>query len=287
MISTVSKYVRRSPYQALSAVSIMSLTFFAISVFAMLTILSIRFFAFIETSPQLSIFFKDSATSAQIKTLSQKLEGTGKTASVTYVSKEDALKIYRNDNKNEDPIISDLVVADILPRSIDVRATQAKDLIDLANYVKNSPIIERMVFQKDIIESFTSVMSAVRTIGVSIISILVVVSTLVIITIIGIKITVRREEIETMRLLGASNWFIRAPFLLEGAIYGLIGALVGGLTTVGLFYYFSPNLEHFFAGFPILPLSPLLIIELLLIEIISACALGIFASYLAVLRYLK
>ena len=286
MVSTVTKYIRRSPYQALSAAAIMSLTFFTISVFALLTILSIRFISYFESRPQLTVFFKDTASRADISALENKLKDTGKISTVTYVSKEDALKIYKEQNKS-DPILLDLVTADILPASIDVQAKQAQDLTSLAGVVRGSPLIEEVVFQKDIVDTLVSWTAAVRKIGLAVIAILITVSTLMIITIIGIKITVRREEIETMRLLGASNWFIRAPFLLEGAFYGLIGSLVGGISAIGLFYYFSPSLESFLRGVAIFPLSPLILGELLLVEIIIACAVGMFASYLAVLRYLK
>lgn len=286
MINTVAKYIRRSPYQALSAAAIMSLTFFTISVFAILTIISVRFISYFESRPQLTVFFKDTASRSDISALEKKLESTGKTSNITYVSKEEALKIYKQQNKS-DPILLDLVTADILPASIEVQAAQAQDLSSLAGIVKGAPIVEEVVFQKDIVDTLVSWTAAARRIGLAVIAILVTVSTLVLITIIGIKITVRREEIETMRLIGASNWFIRAPFILEGAFYGLIGSLVGGLAAIGLFYYSYPSLESFFRGVAIFPLSPLIMVELLALEVIIACAVGMFASYLAVLRYLK
>ena len=286
MISTVSKYVRRSPYQALSAALIMGLTFFAITVFSILTILSIRFISYFETRPQLTVFFKDSATREEIRDLEKNLSDTSKISSIKYVSKEEALAIYREQNKS-DPILLDLVTADILPASIEVQATQAEFLSELAGVVRGSPLVEEVIFQKDIVDTLISWTNAARRLGIAVIAILVTVSVLVIITIIGIKITVRREEIETMRLLGATNWFIRAPFLLEGAFYGVVGSLIGGGLAIGLFYYFSPSFESFLRGVAIFPVSPIMMLELLAIEVIIASLLGIFASYLAVLRYLK
>lgn len=285
-LNTVAKYIRRSPYQAISAALIMSLTFFSITIFAILTILSIRFISYFESRPQLTVFFKDVATKEEIKGLGEKLKNTGKTSSIKYISKEEALKIYREQNKN-DPLLLDLVTADILPASIEVQATQAQYLSQLADEVKGSDLVEEIVFQKDIVDTLISWTNAARQIGIAVISILVVVSVFVIITIIGIKITVRREEIEIMRLIGASNWFIRVPFLIEGMFYGLVGSFVGGMAAIGLFYYFSPSLESFLRGVAIFPLSFLMMGELLLVEILIACMLGAFASYLAVLRYLK
>lgn len=285
-LNTVAKYIRRSPYQALSAGLIMSLTFFAITVFGILTILSVRFISYFESRPQLTVFFKDSASRADIAELEDKLKKTGKTSSIAYVTKEEALKIYREQNKN-DPILLDLVTADILPASLEVQSYEPEDLATLAGIVKGSEQVEEVVFQKDIVDTLISWTSALRRVGVGIIAILVIVSLFVIVTIVGIRITLRREEIEIMRLLGASNWFIRVPFLIEGAFYGLVGSLLGGGLAIGLFYYFSPSLEAFLRGVTIFPLSPIIILELLLIEIITACLLGVFASYMAVLRYLK
>jgi cell division transport system permease protein len=285
-LDQVAKYIRRSPYQAISAALIMSLTFFAVTIFGILTILSIRFIAYFESRPQLTVFFEDTATREQITQLEDRLKSTGKTASIQYVSKEEALKVYKEQNKS-DPILLDLVTSDVLPASIEVQAVDAKDLTDLASIVKSEPLVEQVVFQKDIVDTLISWTNAFLQVGLAVIVILLVVTVFVIVTIIGIKITVRREEIEIMKLIGASNWFIRAPFLLEGALYGIVGALIGGASAIGLFYFFSPSLEAFLRGVAIFPLSPLILGELLLFEIIIAGCIGAFASYIAVLRYLK
>lgn len=285
-LKTTGKYIRRSPYQAMSATLIMTLTFFVISIFAILTVLSMNLVNYFETRPQLTIFFKDSAESQEIATMKSQLESTGKTSQVKYISKDEALKIYKNINKDE-PELVDLVTADILPASLEVQATDANDLKTLAKLVSTSPIVDRVVFQEEIVDTLISWTNAFRAIGVGVIGILVLVSMFVIVTIIGIKITSRRDEIETMRLIGASNWFIRGPFLLEGVVYGTMGAMIGWLVSYGILLYMTPILESFLKGVPIFPIAPLTIVLILGVELIVAFVLGIFASYTAVLRYLK
>lgn len=285
-LKTVAKYIRRSPYQAISAALIMTLTFFTVSMFAILTIFSIRLINYFESRPQLTVFFKDTAKQEEIKGLEEQLKGTLKVATISFVSKEEALKIYKEQNK-KDPILLDLVTADILPSSIEVQATKAEYLSDLASIVKGSDIVEEVIFQKDIVDTLIAWTSAFRKIGVAVISVLALVSLFIILTIIGIKITLRREEIEIMRLIGASNWFIRAPFLLEGMMYGLVGALIGWTVSVGILLYSTPALESFLKGVAVLPISPVMLFELLALELFLACFFGAFASYLAVLRYLK
>lgn len=285
-MKTVMKYMRRSPYQSISAALIMTLTFFTISVFAFLTILSVRLIDYLESRPQLTVFFTDAATKEQIGALKQRLEETGKTISVRYVSKDEALKIYRQQNKN-DPSTLDLVSADILPASLDVQTAKAEDLSNLVPLIKEEHNIDSIFYQKEIVDKLVVWTNALRYIGITIISILVLVSIFVILTIIGIKITVRRDEIEIMKLIGATNWFIRTPFLLEGMMYGFFGALIGWAVTYGIILALTPQVESFLNGLPIFPITPLLAVSLLGVELVVACFLGAFASFIAVLRYLK
>lgn len=285
-LKTVLKYMRRSPYQSISAALIMTLTFFAISMFAFITILSVRLIDYLESRPQLTVFFTDTATLSDIRSLKNELEQTGKTISVNYISKDQALKIYKEQNK-KDPILLDLVTADVLPASLEIQTSKAEYLSQLMPIVKKAPNVEEIIFQQDIVDKLIMWSNGLRVVGGVIISVLILVSIFVVLTIIGIKITIRREEIEIMKLIGASNWFIRTPFLLEGMIYGFIGACIGWAVSYGVLLLVTPQLEIFLRGMPILPLSWLLAIEVLGAEIIVACFLGMFASFIAVLRYLK
>lgn len=285
-LKTVFKYMRRSPYQAISAALIMTLTFLAVSVFAFLTIFSVRLIDYLESRPQLTVFFTDNASKDEILSLKKRLEDTGKTVSVRYVTKNDALKIFKEQNKS-DPATLDLVTADILPASLEIQTSKAEYLSTLVPMIKETKNIDQISFQKDIVDRLIAWTNALRIIGIVIISILVLVSIFVILTIIGIKITIRREEIEIMRLIGASTWFVRTPFLIEGAIYGFFGALIGWAITYGVLLSLSGNISSFLQGVPIFPISYVLSFELLGFEVLAACFLGVFASFIAVLRYLK
>lgn len=286
-VQTVAKYIRRSPYQSIAAVLIMTLTFLSIAAFSILTIISVRVIDYFEARPQLSIFFKQEASSEEINNLRKQLEATGKTQTIKYVSQEEALAIYRQQNK-EDPLLLDLVTADILPASLDVQATDATYLSELSQIAKGSSVVDEVVFQKDIVDTLVTFTNGLRQIGIVVIAVLLIVSVFIILTIIGIKITMRREEIEIMKLIGASNWFIRTPFLLEGIFYGAVGAVIGwGITYGVLHFYAAPQLESFFGSVPVLPIEPILMVQVLAILFLSAVVLGAFSSFLAVLRYLK
>src|SRR3990167_6884594 len=285
-LKTVIKYIRRSPYQAISAILIMSLTFLTVSVFAIISLLSIRIIDYFESRPQISVFFDPDTSQELINATTQRLESTGKTSSINFISQEEALAIYREFNKDE-PLLVELVSADILPPSLDVKAEVVTDLPELAEVAQSSEGVDRVIFQKDIVDTLSKWTNAFRQIGILVVLILSIVSIFIVLTIIGIKITNRRGEIEIMKLIGASDWFIRTPFVLEGIFYSCVGAVLGWVVAYGALLIFGPNLQLFFSGVPIFPIEPVYMFAILGIQLLVAIVLGSFASFVAVFRYLK
>lgn len=285
-LKTVIKYIRRSPYQAISAILIMSLTFLTVSVFAIISLLSIRIIDYFESRPQISVFFNPDTTQELIDATTRKLEATGKTSSINFISQEEALAIYREFNKDE-PLLVELVSADILPPSLDVKAEVVTDLPELAEVAQSSEGVDRVIFQKDIVDTLSKWTNAFRQIGIIVVLILSTVSIFIVLTIIGIKITNRRGEIEIMKLIGASDWFIRTPFILEGIFYSCLGAILGWAIAYGALLVFGSSLQTFFSGVPVFPIEPIYMFAILGIQFFVAILLGSFASFVAVLRYLK
>jgi cell division transport system permease protein len=285
-IETAWHHVRRSPYQSLAAILIMVVTFLTISVFSLLIVGSHQIISYFESKPQVTAFFKDEAKKEDIDSLRSQLEATGKVATIKYVSKDQALAIYKEQNKN-DPLLLELVTADILPASLEISTYNIDDLGQIANTLKPLPIVQEVVYQKDVVTTLESWTTAVRRIGLALIIILAGVSMFIMTTIIGIKIAQKREEIEIMRLIGATNWYISWPFLYEGMLYGILGAGIGWfISTVGLLSL-MPTLQSFLQGIPIFPINPVFLLVQLIGEILLAIFLGMVSSMLAVRRYVS
>lgn len=280
------KQIRRTPYQALTAVFIMMLTFISISVFSFLVFGSSIVIKYFESKPQVTAFFKDEAKQQDIDQLSSNLKQSGKIASIRYVSKKEALQIYKEQNKN-DPLLLDLVTEDILPASLEISTEKIDDLGTVSDALKGSPYVSEVVYQKDIVTTLSKWTNAIRLIGTTVIVTLALVSIFIMMMVIGFKVSQKRDEIEIMRLLSATNWYIRKPFMYEGIFYGAVGTFLGWIVATGGLLYSTPYLESFLKGIPLLPVSPIFLLVLLLVELTIAIFLGIIASSLAVLRYLK
>jgi len=280
------KLIRRSPYQALAATLAMSLTFFISSLFVILIIGGQIVLNYVEQRPQVIAFFKDDTTQQQINETIEKVQSTGLTKSVKFVSKEEALAIYRERNKDE-PLLLESVTSDFLPASIDISVKRAQDINQITSTVKDDDQVERVITPENLVEQLIKWTKAVRTGGLIFVSTLLGVSFLIIIMVIGMRIALRREEISIMNLVGATKWYIAKPFFLEGALYGIVGSTLAVFLIYGLILFYSPSIQEFLGPIQIFPINPLFFIYLWLGEMLAAASIGIIGAAIALYRYLK
>lgn len=285
-LKTTWKHLRRSPYQALAAIFIMFFTFLIASIFIMLAFGSDTILKYFESKPQTTIFLKDEAKNQDVANLKEKLNKTGKIASLKYISKEDALNIYKQQFKS-DPLLLEMVSSSILPASFEISTKEITDLAKISDVMSKEPLVEEVVLQKDIIKTLVVWTSSIRTLGLVLVGFLVIESILVILVVIGMKIAVRREEIEILRLVGATSWYIRWPFILEGMLYGFLGAVFAWGVSYLLLIYYTPFLSTFLTGIPLLPVSNILMLYLLGVLALGGILIGSIGSLIAVWRYLK
>ena len=280
------KLLRRSPYQALAATLAMSLTFFVSSIFIVLIIGGQLVLSYIEQRPQVIAFFKDEATEREINQIIEEVEATNLTKDVKYITKEEALAIYRERNKDE-PLLLESVTADFLPASIDVCVKRAQDIPQLTEILKENQIVERVITPENLVEQLVKWTKTIRTGGIIFTSTLLSISFLIIIMVIGMRIALRRDEISIMSLVGATKWYIAKPFFLEGALYGAIGATVAAFLIYSLLLFYSPNIQEFLGPIQVFPIAPQFFIYLWVGEVLVAASVGIFGAAIALYRYLR
>lgn len=289
------KHIRRSPYHSTAAVLTMFLTMLLAGLFFLTTLASSLILGYFESKPQITVFFTDEATPQEADILQKTLEGTGKVSSVKYVSKEEALTIYREQNKN-DPLLLEMVTADILPASIEISAVDPSFLNELTPIISNTKGVEEVVFQKDVVDTLLMWTRAIRWVGVVLVGLFAFDSLLIIMTVIGMKIALKKEEIEVLTLVGATPWYIRAPFFIEGGAYGAIGAVSSWIIITGLMIWLAPIIMGFLGTVPFVgslfanvasQTFLLFSFAFLLCMTLAGFTLGAIGSLIALGRYLK
>jgi cell division transport system permease protein len=175
-------------------------------------------------------FISDSATVPQVEGLRTQLvalQDNGQIREFTYVSKDDALTELRG--RLKDPSILEELPSNPLPAKFNIKPTDPDNAQGIIDQISDSPAIDPELgisYGKETADKLLSVARFIQWAGLGLITILLVASILLIGNTIRLSIFARRREVEVMKLVGATNWFIRWPFVIEGVICGLVGAIL-------------------------------------------------------------
>ncbi|MBD3279755.1 MAG: FtsX-like permease family protein [Candidatus Pacebacteria bacterium] len=277
--------IRRSPYQSLLAVFVITITFFVGYSFSLALLGANQVLEFFETSPQVIGFFKLNAKAQEIDQLRQTMQQKPYVKDVKTITKQEALTIYQQSNK-DNPLLLELVTADILPASIELSATKIDALEQIKNDLNQDNNIEEAVYQKDIIDDLYQWSQSIRIIGLTSTAVLAAISFLVMMIIIGMKMVHKKRAISIMKIIGASSGYIVSPFLLEGIIYGILGSLIGFLGMYLLLLYLTPMIRDFVGNIITLPVPAEVLGLQLAIGTLVGIVLGSLASLLATTKML-
>ena len=295
-LKTALDYIKRSPFQALAALFVLTLTFFVATILAVLVYSSANLLNYFETRPQIITFLKDEITPENVSALQNKLSADVRVKDVRYVSKEEALEIYKQAT-SDNPLLSELVSPTIFPASLEFSVTDLSFAQEVINEIKEEGIVDSVGFTaslggektlEDVVGRLRTLTLYLRIGGGVFVGVLAGTSLLVILVITGMRITTRRGEIEILNLIGATPAFIRSPIILEALIYSSVGAFVGWLLAFLIWLYATPALIGYFGDIPILPKGTLNLFGLFAIilvgELIIGLGLALSGSYLAVSR---
>lgn len=295
-LKTALDYIRRAPFQALSAIAVLTLTFFVATMVAVIAYSSGNLLKYFETRPQIIAFLKSEVSPEQVAALQNRLAADARVKDVRYVSKEEALSIYKKAT-SDNPLLSELVSPDIFPASLEFSLTNLSYAEETINEVKKEDIVDQVGFTaslggestlQDVVSRLKTLTWYLRLGGGVLVGMLGAVSFLVLIVIIGMRMATRKGEIEILNLIGATPGFIRSPIVLEALIYCFVGVFLGWLLAFLLWLYATPNIIAYFGDIPILPKATADFVALFGIilagELGVGSALALIGSMLAVSR---
>jgi cell division transport system permease protein len=239
---------------------------------------------YVESKVEVVAYLQDSASAGDVNALQADLQAMPEIASVSYVSKDQALK----DFQARQPDVADLVGAledNPLPASFEIRLRDPVDYVDVATYLREQPIVDSVQDIKKTVGQMVAVINLLRTGGVAILLVVGLTVLFIIVNAIRLAVVARAEEIEIMKLVGASDAFIRWPFVFEGALVGLFGALI----TLVLLWLVQDRLAGALADFfAVLPVQASAIVgqNVALIVLPTGIGVGVLGSYVSVRSYL-
>lgn len=295
-LRTTFNSIRRSPFQALGAIFVLTITFFVGTLVSLLIYSSAKTISYFETRPQIIAFLKDDAKETEVASLQERLSQDTRIKEVKYVSKEQALSIYK-EATSDNPLLSELVSPSIFPASLEFSLGNLSFAEEVIKEIKSEKIVDSIGFTAslggektlgDVVARLERVTLYIRLGGGIFAGILLGTSFLVLMIIISMRLSGRKDEVEILKLIGAKEGFVKKPIILESLIYSLTGVFVGWILTLILTLYLAPSVISYFGQIPVLPREPLelfLLFGLILgIEIFLGILLALLGSNLALRR---
>ncbi len=240
-----------------------------------------------EAKVEISTYLRDDATQGEISALEQDVSQMPEVEDVIYVSKDQAFNEFKEMYETQ-PEFYENLPEDALPASLRIKLVDADDTEAVAAAIKGAPGVKDVRFGGEIIKRLLKVNSLLRTITLVMSIILMVAAAALIANTIRLAIYARRDEIGIMKLVGATNWFIRIPFMLEGVFAALMGAVAAGgvilLANTLLFSRIGQTLT--FLG-PVFSFTSTEIVTVMLVLGGTGCAVGLVGSMMALRRFLE
>ena len=280
---------------SLAATLVMVIALFILSSILILSALANISLSTIKEKVDISIYFKQSASEQTIRQIEVQVRELAEVKSIEYIPPVTARDKFKELHKDE-PLLLESVDQfsdedNPFPASFAIRVKSLDDygtIINLFQDEKFTPFVKKITDKRDLVDRLNRIINGVRKLGLALILIFAAVTVIVMFNTIRLTIYNRREEIEIMRLVGASNWFIRGPFIVEGILYGLAGALVTAALVYPILFILTPKISSFLeldiTQFNYLALNYLALLGILLA---IGSLLGIVSSATVVRKYLK
>jgi cell division transport system permease protein len=195
---------------------------------------------------ELSIFLKTNVTDVQRDDVGQKLATLPDVKSVRFVDKPHAFQEFKTMFANTPDLVNSVGTAD-MPPSFRVVPVKAEDVQAIGDLFKDKPGVRDVVYAKEIISSLLKDFNTKHNVAVALALVVFLGAIALIVNTIQLAIFARRREISVMKLVGATNWFIRIPFMIEGLVDGFIGALLA----CGVTYMFRQTIASFVSSSPL------------------------------------
>ena len=305
MLTSLKRIIRggfthftRSAFVSLASVLIMAVTLFVIGGVVFLSAMLNTSLEEIKNKVDVNVYFQTGAKEDAILALAREVESLPEVKSVEYISREQALENFKARHENDELTLQALreLPDNPLGAVLNIRAKEPSQYEGIAAFLKSesalgsgsASIIDEVNYydNRAAIDKLSSVIESAQTLGLALALVLVAISLIIAFNTIRLAIYISREEISVMRLVGASNMYIRGPFVISGILYGLSAAAITLAAYVPITYYLGNATENFFSGLNLFSYYLAHFFEFLLIIVLSGVVLGAVASFFAVRRYL-
>lgn len=242
----------------------------------------------------ISIYFKSNASEDEMLRVKSSLEKMAEVSAVEYVSRDKALEMFKQRHRSDETInrAVEALKENPLSASLNIKAKDPSKYSVIANYLNNNvpaPLVENITYNQNqvVIDRLASIIQVSRQVGLLAALFLTAVAILVAFNTILLGIYSNRDEISIMRLVGASNMYVRGPFVVMGIIYGVITAVISIVLVIPIIWFASPYVKLFIPAMNLREYFAAHFFLLFSYQLLFGIGIGVISSFIAIRRYLK
>ncbi len=285
---------RRNGWLSTATVLIMTVTLLAWTSIFLLNVVLTSVLNILEEKVDISVYFNLDAKEPDILALKSKLENLEEVKNVEYVSTSEALEIFKKRHSDDEILIKSIqeLSDNPLEASLNVLAKDASNYGTVASFLGQNQfesIVSKVNYaeNKFVIERLSNIISVLRRSGLAAGLVLALIAFLVAFNTVRLAIYSSREEITIMKLVGASNWFVRGPFIVEGVFHGLASSAFAFMVIIPGVAVLGPKLFNFLPEINLVNYLGDNFWQFLFFQTLGGIILGVFSSWFAIRKYLK
>ncbi|MBI2065100.1 MAG: ABC transporter permease [Candidatus Yanofskybacteria bacterium] len=285
---------KRNSYLSLGTTGVMVLVLLLFSALMALNFLSVKIVASLQEKVDVTAYFKTEASDEEITAIKEAVQGLSDVRGVEYISREDALEEFKSKHSGDVLIQESLAELDTNPlqASLNIEATDPSKYASIVSYLeanKFRSLIDKINFYENeqVIDRVQRISGGLQNWGFALTVALAMVAVLVTFNTIRLTIFNQKQEIEIMRLVGGSNWHIKAPYLVEGGLYGAFAAIISIVIFYPVVYLSSPKVEVLMPNVSLLGYFTANALQYVLLVFSVGMLLGAVSSFVAIRRFLK
>lgn len=285
-IKEVYTSFKRNIWMTLASIFTVVLSLFILGFFSIVILNLNKMADTLESQVQISVYLKDDLSQEEINETKETLSKIEGLQDIKFTTREEAMENFKERLGDQQFLLDALDDTNPLPDSFSLTVTSPQQVKTIADTAAALDSVESASYSQDIINHLFNLTHLIRLIGIALIILLTGAAIFIISNTIRLTVFARRKEIAIMKYVGATDWFIRWPFLLEGICLGFIG---GGLATIFLYIVYNQVTQEIYeamAFFPLIPQHPF-IDYISLAILVAGIIIGALGSTISLKRFLK
>ena len=280
------KSIRRNGFMSFASISTVAVALMVLGIFLLIFLNTNNLAKHLESQVQVSVYMQDDANKDELADMKVKLEKMEGVVKVTAVTKAEALQRFKERLGDQQKILDSLGGDNPFPNSFDVQVKSPDAIKGITDKISTLPKVETARFGQEVVEHLFHLTKVMRFGGVALVIFLAAGTLFIISNTIRLTVFARRKEVVIMKYVGATDWFIRWPFLLEGMTLGFLGAVIANFFLNISYSALLSTVHKTLVFLPLVPVKPLMTYVTIFMLIIGT-AIGALGSYISLRKFLR